>query len=947
MNSSTATPRSPGRLFLLVFVSSPIFSARIDAQGQPAAILGKTADNAAAGALGGWDFGSSDLAFKAAKNEIWVVDAYDEPVPFINIFTADDLSSPPRRIPIALPAEFAAAPVLGLSEIHAGPPAFIGKNLVLIDPTFGTQDPPQPLFGVFDDNGKQVAGTDFAPTSGVDPTARLSSIDASPTEALVAAYDNANHAFYILDLNFEKVLGPVPALGFSNSFASLWFFGSADRAGLRGGGMGIAYNGPDRLLITSGFLNAFETHLALEYDLTKDGAFSGRSMDLGAAGLNGLNPDLAFLGMDSGKVGPDDALFALNVGDDSVYAFRVLTYPDAPPVQLTNCSTDDTGLYQVSWALDATFSVDSFRIFENGVEVATLPPTVNTFQSPRPLLGKAFLEVVTEKGGILSSLRPVCQVENTQTPRLAGVTTDGAQINNLGLMTAVAVTKLPAKAEDFRGYVMGLDTNSVEVIDYTLSTIEVLSMDPPVVTQGRNLAALGVALVHLEGQDRLAILDSDGPLDNNIPSVSIYSLDPPNRGQLFLQVAAIDFAQISPAPFLYDWDADDQNNFVAGGVISATGDLVLVRIEFDGTNMVATQMAPVPQRLLTPYDDLLPVGVGVSILPSGNLLVAGADTFSKTYTEAILTTPFTDDPSTSVKIVGYAQGLPVSNQFFGFGPDIGPTVIYGMDTAFFPPEEGREEGIGVTYLPAGRLDEIANPATRQILGFRGNILIHSENACSHPDLKAEQLAEATLDVLAGQVSSTAPVTPSFTGSVASSDFFLYVMNQSKTAEAKLSLEVKLDGAIVAEGNQKALLGPGRYLRIALTGRPERSIALSVGNEGAGTASVKVIVGAMGIGGTPARPAFRRGDCNGDASIQLTDAVVMLNWLFKGGAEPSCIDACDADDNGTAGLTDPIIILNYLFKGGPKPATPGPLACGEDPTTDDSLKPCVYPPTSCQ
>jgi hypothetical protein len=935
-----------GRLFLPVFVSVVFSSAPVKAQGQQAPILAKGADNAAVGLLSSWDFGSTDVTFKSSTSELWVVDAYDDLVPFINKFAATDLTRPPLRVNIALPQAFATAPVMGIAEIVVG--EFRGQNLLLIDPTFGSGGgPPQPLFGVFDDSGKQAPGTDFVAPLGLDPTSRLSAIDVSPTEERIAAYDNANHAFYILNFSFETVMGPVPALGDVNAFADEWFFGQRNRQGLRGGGMGIAYNGPDHLLVSGGFINTFETHLALEYDLTQGGVYSGKTMDLGAAGINGLNPDLAFLGMDTGKVGPEDALFALNVSDDSLYAFRVSVYQDVAPVQLTSCGADDiTGLYQVTWALDPSFSADNFHIFENGVEVATVPSDQTTFQSSRPLLGKAFLEVVTEKGGLLSSLRPVCQVENSRKPRLDGVQFDGAQITNLGLMSAVAVTRVPATAADFRGYVMGFDTNSVEVVDHTLTTLEVIQMNPSVVTQGSNLAALGLALIHFAGQDRLAILDPDGPLNNNVPSAAIYSLEPPNRGLLFQRVDTIDLSQVTPTPFLYDWDSDDSNNFVAGGELPS-GDLVLVRIEFDGTNMLATQMVPIPQRSLTPFDEKFPVGVGVSILPSGNLLVAGGDTFSKTYTEAILTTPFTSDPSTSVKIVGYAQGLPVPNQFFGFGPHVGPSVIYGMDTAYFAPEEGRDEAIGVTYLPAGRVDEIANPATGQLLGFRGNLLIHSENACSNPDLKAEQLAETTLNIGAGLESSTSPLSPSFLGNVSSTDYFVYILNQDKAVEARLSVDVKLDGTAVPEGNQTARLAPGRYLRISLTARSQRNIALSITNQGTVNANLKVILGAMGIGGAPAKPLFRRGDCNGDASIQLTDAVFMLNWLFKGGTEPSCVDACDADDNGAAGLTDPIIILNYLFRGGGEPASPGPKACGEDPSNDDTLKACSYPPASCQ
>src|SRR5262249_22516000 len=147
----------------------------------------------------------------------------------------------------------------------------------------------------------------------------------------------------------------------------------------------------------------------------------------------------------------------------------------------------------------------------------------------------------------------------------------------LGLMAAIAVTKVPQKAEDFRGYLLGLDTNSVEVIDHTLNTIEVLSMSPLVVTQRTNLAALGVALIHLDNADRLAILDPDGALDlDTMPSASIYTLpepqDPVRTCQLYKKLDIDLTTNLNPPPFLYDWDADDQNNFIAGGELP-NGDL--------------------------------------------------------------------------------------------------------------------------------------------------------------------------------------------------------------------------------------------------------------------------------------------------------------------------------------------------------------------------------------
>jgi len=76
--------------------------------------------------------------------------------------------------------------------------------------------------------------------------------------------------------------------------------------------------------------------------------------------------------------------------------------------------------------------------------------------------------------------------------------------------------------------------------------------------------------------------------------------------------------------------------------------------------------------------------------------------------------------------------------------------------------------------------------------------------------------------------------------------------------------------------------------------------------------------------------FRRADCNDDGLVDLSDAINLLSFLFSGGNEPFCKDACDANDDETLDISDPIYSLNYLFEGGPDPPSPGPTQCGMDP-----------------
>jgi hypothetical protein len=102
------------------------------------------------------------------------------------------------------------------------------------------------------------------------------------------------------------------------------------------------------------------------------------------------------------------------------------------------------------------------------------------------------------------------------------------------------------------------------------------------------------------------------------------------------------------------------------------------------------------------------------------------------------------------------------------------------------------------------------------------------------------------------------------------------------------------------------------------------------------------MGAYEFGDCGARPPlFRRADSNADGSVDISDAVTNLLYLFAGREEPSCLDGADANDDGEVDITDPIFLLGGLFTGGE--AVPPPAGhCGADPTADE-LTCEAYPP----
>lgn len=62
---------------------------------------------------------------------------------------------------------------------------------------------------------------------------------------------------------------------------------------------------------------------------------------------------------------------------------------------------------------------------------------------------------------------------------------------------------------------------------------------------------------------------------------------------------------------------------------------------------------------------------------------------------------------------------------------------------------------------------------------------------------------------------------------------------------------------------------------------------------------------------------RRGDVDVNGSLNLTDGIVILNYLFFGGSL-DCPLAADANSDMSTDLVDAIFLFNHLFLGGPAP-----------------------------
>lgn len=78
-----------------------------------------------------------------------------------------------------------------------------------------------------------------------------------------------------------------------------------------------------------------------------------------------------------------------------------------------------------------------------------------------------------------------------------------------------------------------------------------------------------------------------------------------------------------------------------------------------------------------------------------------------------------------------------------------------------------------------------------------------------------------------------------------------------------------------------------------------------------------------------QPPWIRGDSNGDAEVDISDAIVILGHLFLGEPAP-CVRAAEVDADGEIDLTDSIALLSHLFLGSEPPSSPFP-ECGRVPS----------------
>lgn len=81
--------------------------------------------------------------------------------------------------------------------------------------------------------------------------------------------------------------------------------------------------------------------------------------------------------------------------------------------------------------------------------------------------------------------------------------------------------------------------------------------------------------------------------------------------------------------------------------------------------------------------------------------------------------------------------------------------------------------------------------------------------------------------------------------------------------------------------------------------------------GYGMTAVPVMMIVSGVNYVP-------GDANGDLTVDVADAVEIINYIFKEGQTPEPLEAADANCDAHVNIGDAVWVISYIFRSGPAP-----------------------------
>ena len=64
-----------------------------------------------------------------------------------------------------------------------------------------------------------------------------------------------------------------------------------------------------------------------------------------------------------------------------------------------------------------------------------------------------------------------------------------------------------------------------------------------------------------------------------------------------------------------------------------------------------------------------------------------------------------------------------------------------------------------------------------------------------------------------------------------------------------------------------------------------------------------------------------GDADGSGSVDISDAVQLISYIFAGGPAPYPLTSGDANCDAAVDISDAVYLITYIFAGGPAPCCP--------------------------
>jgi uncharacterized protein (TIGR02145 family) len=83
----------------------------------------------------------------------------------------------------------------------------------------------------------------------------------------------------------------------------------------------------------------------------------------------------------------------------------------------------------------------------------------------------------------------------------------------------------------------------------------------------------------------------------------------------------------------------------------------------------------------------------------------------------------------------------------------------------------------------------------------------------------------------------------------------------------------------------------------------------------------VIVALSTVAATAVAELYVCGDADGDGTVNVSDAVFLISYVFGGGPPPTPLLVGDCDGNEIVNVSDVVYLIAYIFGGGPEPICP--------------------------